>query len=242
MFEPDEITIDGGNSVLCSLSIIRLHMDVFVKLLQFTNSLKYLACSIPVPGPLEPVQSTNPRTRAEPVRIPYVLSPQSFMPALCCLSQTLTSLCIHSTGQLWDKYDGTRLDFSNFPILKELKASPLCFFSPRSCGFSRDGLYKLLPPSLEHLNVSLYINHYFKTGNLTGLQLFFGYDIGIFYSLNGRVNGMEVEKVGRAHFVAGELEEWEYRWISELAIYKEERLPSLVSVHLREAMRLVMSC
>lgn len=153
MFEPDKDKI-GRNSVLLSLSIPKLHIEVFDKLLQCTSSLRSLNCSIPIPGLLEPVQSTHRRTRAEPVRIPYVLSPQSFMPALTLLSQTLTSLSIHSTGQLWDKYDGTRLDFSNFPILKNFHVSPLCFFSPISLGFSRDGLYKLLPPSLEILKVS----------------------------------------------------------------------------------------
>lgn len=154
MFEPVCDAMHEGNSGLRSLTITRLHIDVFSKLLRYTSSLRYLAYAIPIPGLLELVQSTNLRTRANPVRIAYVLSPQSFMPALNLLSQSLTSLVIHSTGQVWDKYDGTRLDFSSFPILKELHVSPLCFFSPLSLGFSRDGLYKLLPPSLEQLTVS----------------------------------------------------------------------------------------
>lgn len=60
--------------------------------------------------------------------------------------------------------------------------------------------------------------------------------------MNGPVNGKGVEKTGRARFVAGELKEWEYRWILELAQYKKDRFPSLVFVSLREATRQVMSC
>lgn len=132
MFEPGKGAMDGENSVLRSLTITRLHTEAFGNLLQYTNSLRSLACAIPNPGPLEPAQSTHSRTRAELVRIPYGLSTQSFMPSLNLLSSTLISLHIHSTGQAWDNFASTRLDFSNSPVLKELKVSRLYFFCPIS--------------------------------------------------------------------------------------------------------------
>lgn len=76
---------------------------------------------------------------------------------------------------------------------------------------------------------------------LTNIQLSFGYDIGMFYSCNYPLEGVGVEKAGRARFVAGDLKEWEYGWISKLSQHKRERFPSLVTVSLQERTRQVMS-
>ncbi|CAG8977927.1 hypothetical protein HYALB_00001807 [Hymenoscyphus albidus] len=221
IFEPEDVTL-VGNSVLQSLLIGSLHIDVFLKLLSFTSSLTELVCPMPTPGPLKPIQSNIPRRRAEPIRIPYVLSPRNFMSPFRCLSRILTTLHLNSGG-IWGNFDGTRMDFSQFVALKKLGISSLCFFSPLPLGLSRDGFYKLLPPSLEELD------------------LFFQYDIGIFYSLCRPGDGFGVEKTGRARFVAGELRELEYRWILELAQYKRERLRFLDSVLILEGTRQVTS-
>ncbi|CAG8955965.1 hypothetical protein HYFRA_00008819 [Hymenoscyphus fraxineus] len=103
MFEPDDFKT-VGHSELRTLIIGKLHVDVFLRLIRFTNSLTVLSCCLPIPGPLKPIQSNIPRRRAEPIRIPYFLSPRDFMSAFRCLSRTLTTLNLNSGG-IWGNFD-----------------------------------------------------------------------------------------------------------------------------------------
>lgn len=57
--------------------------------------------------------------------------------------------------QEWQGHDGTGLDLSSFVALKNLTASALCFVPPLGREYARDGLYKILPKSLEMIHVSL---------------------------------------------------------------------------------------
>jgi hypothetical protein len=75
------------------------------------------------------------------------------MPASMGLARTLTELDLNIDRQQWLRYDRSRMDFSSFLVLNELTASALCFMCPTSMGVSRNGLYKLLPPSLKSFEV-----------------------------------------------------------------------------------------
>jgi hypothetical protein len=50
-------------------------------------------------------------------------------------------------------HDGARLDLGSFAVLKYLTATALRFISSFPSGILRDGLYKLLPRSLERMQV-----------------------------------------------------------------------------------------
>ena len=53
----------------------------------------------------------------------------------------------------WMDHDEARLDLGSFAVLRYLTATALCFVSSLPPGMSRDGFYKLLPRSLERMQV-----------------------------------------------------------------------------------------
>ncbi|KAG4440031.1 hypothetical protein IFR05_004481 [Cadophora sp. M221] len=119
--------------------------------------------------------------------------------------------------QHWQGHDGSRLDLSSFVKLKVLNIAALCIFAPLPLRIPREGLYKLLPYSLERLAVK------------------FCYEVGIFYSTIPGVG--QVEQQGLAKFRSEDLDKSSYRWILELAIFKDSSFPRLDSVYLYEAVR-----
>lgn len=82
------------------------------------------------------------------------LSPISILPTLAPISQTLVKLDLFTSGQEWSGHDGTRLDLTSFTKMRLLYASAELFVAPHVLGVSRDGLFKLLPPSLRNFRVS----------------------------------------------------------------------------------------
>lgn len=82
------------------------------------------------------------------------LSPISILPTLAPISQTLVKLDLSTYGQEWSGHDGTRLDLTSFTKMRHLCASAELLVAPHALGVSRDGLFKLLPPSLRNFRVS----------------------------------------------------------------------------------------
>jgi hypothetical protein len=71
---------------------------------------------------------------------------------------------------IWEtacNHDGTRLDLRGFAALKYLTAPALFFVSPVQLEVPREGLYKLLPRSLEKIQVSAIIILELTTENCT---------------------------------------------------------------------------
>ena len=76
------------------------------------------------------------------------------MPTLAPSMENFSSLELRDGSQQWFGHDGSRLDLSSFVALKYLSATASCFVAPLSLGDSRNGLYSLLPRSLEKLHIS----------------------------------------------------------------------------------------
>ncbi|KAE9363979.1 hypothetical protein N431DRAFT_564508, partial [Stipitochalara longipes BDJ] len=141
-------------------------------------------------------------------RILRTFSGALLTPVFAPVSQNLTHLEISQGCQEWLGHDGTRLDLSSFVALKHVTASALCFVPPLGLGYSRDGLYKLLPRSLERI------------------QLDFGFEIGVFYCMHSG----KLDKLGRRQFVSETMDPRSYNWITELAKHKSDHLQSLQEV------------
>jgi hypothetical protein len=117
-------------------------------LLRFSGSLKQHICSVPV---------RNEWINYMPSSMSSILrtfSPGRILPTLAPSEDTLTRLELRDGCQQWLGHDGSRLDLSSFVALKYLAATASCFVAPLSLGDSRNGLYSLLPSSLEKLHVS----------------------------------------------------------------------------------------
>jgi hypothetical protein len=76
------------------------------------------------------------------------------LPTLAPSADILARLELRDGCQQWLGHDGSRLDLSSFVALKYLAATASCFVVQLSLGVSRNGLYSLLPRSLEKLHVS----------------------------------------------------------------------------------------
>lgn len=84
----------------------------------------------------------------------WTFSPGRILPTLAPSAETLAMLELRDGCQQWLGHDGSRLDLSSFVALKYLSATASCFVAPLSLGDLRNGLYSLLPRSLEKLHIS----------------------------------------------------------------------------------------
>lgn len=106
--------------------------------------LKLLSCGLP----LKPDQLDFRHDDAT-----YEVSPASIQTMLGPVAKDLINLSLSAIGQNRLQYDGTLLDLSNFPSLKKLRISLSLFMSLDTPAAS--GVYRLLPKSLEGLQVSI---------------------------------------------------------------------------------------
>ncbi|KAL9046053.1 MAG: hypothetical protein Q9214_001017 [Letrouitia sp. 1 TL-2023] len=77
------------------------------------------------------------------------LSPAAVSRTFGPIKSTLRELQLTSGGMFWPSHDQTRLDVSDFVALRVLQVPCNCLFPPES--ESRNGVYKLLPKSLQTL-------------------------------------------------------------------------------------------
>ncbi|KAF2672280.1 hypothetical protein BT63DRAFT_422769, partial [Microthyrium microscopicum] len=132
----------------CSVESLELEshisLDAFHNLLKPLKSLASLTCTVPgTPGP---------RTRPA---MTDVLSPRQIATSLESTTLTLKELKLSGPLQYWPRTDGTRLNLTSFKLLKRVDVPHFLFFNSPGPSPDRDGLYKLLPPSVEHIEVFL---------------------------------------------------------------------------------------
>lgn len=83
------------------------------------------------------------------------LSPAGIARALEPVRDSLVRLHLGDNAHTqWAGHDGSRMDLSQFGQLKTLRVESPCFFRDRVPDASRNGVYALLPPALEELDVS----------------------------------------------------------------------------------------
>lgn len=124
-------------------------LPLFENIVSRSQNLKTLETNLPF---LPPVVKTD---ISHEIIIENTFSALRLQTILLHAADTLTSLNLHSQGQLWRQHDGTRLDLSNFTTLKSITLSAMCMCAPLSRDISRDGLFKLLPRSVEKFTVRL---------------------------------------------------------------------------------------
>lgn len=142
-FQPERKT--SRLSTLYFGGIVHVPEDELSRLLQRTPSLKKLRCAIPGPKAYtEPPQLfTHGRAMSAVAK--------SLEPIQHCLNHLVIR---QGRNTDWASYDDSRLDLSQFKSLTTLEAPAECFFRARKADPSRNGVYALLPPTLEELDVS----------------------------------------------------------------------------------------
>lgn len=78
--------------------------------------------------------------------------PSRILPILSFVKKTLVSFQSDGYSDSFS-HDGTRLDLSGFVALKNLDICSFCLLPPIGKGYNREGLYSLLPKTLEMLTV-----------------------------------------------------------------------------------------
>ncbi|CZR65780.1 uncharacterized protein PAC_15680 [Phialocephala subalpina] len=127
----------------------QIRSQTLSKILSSANSLQTLSCTAPLHGTI-----TKSMLAGE-ISIAAKFSPEKILRCLMLVSRTLVNLGMHTNGQEWAGHDETRLNLSEFTALRSISASAEIFLPPLLLGISRDGLYRLLPPSLRNLKVSV---------------------------------------------------------------------------------------
>jgi hypothetical protein len=133
------------------LGEICLPKNTLRSLLQMAKQLKTLECGVPNS---EQLPVTNRKKYLQ-----INLSPAEILSAITPVYRTLTTLALCDVYQGYQGYqfihDGSRLDLSGFLALKAIKIPSNLLFQTPEAHPSRDGIYKLLPRSLEWIKVSL---------------------------------------------------------------------------------------
>jgi hypothetical protein len=128
------------------LGEICLPKNTLRSLLEMTKELKMLECGVPNG---EQLQVANRRGY-----IQNNLSPAEILSAILPVQQTLRKLVLCDVYQnYWPIHDGSRLDLSGFTALKTIKVPSNLLFQAAEADPSRDGVYRLLPRSLEWIKV-----------------------------------------------------------------------------------------
>jgi len=172
--------------------------DAFDHILFPMHSLKSLSCTVPGAKGLRSYHTVLEK-----------MSPLRIIKSLQHLESTLVKLKLNGENQDWGNHDGTRLDLSSFKALKLLIVSHFLLFESCGPGPSREGVYLLLPFSLESLTV------------------YFDFASGFLYN-----SEQEYDR-----FSAGIVPETAYSWLTELGLHKASSLPNLNEVFIQEAMR-----
>ena len=142
---------DSHSSRLINLSLGMFHPPPLIlrKFLELAPTLKSLSCFVSGDGYSE-------------LDVPYEReimgphSPANIVRTLLPVQQSLTHLHLDDgTHTLWLYGDSSHMDLSLFRSLTTLRAPAKCFFKAQDPNESRNGVYSLLPPSLEGLDVSI---------------------------------------------------------------------------------------
>ncbi|KAE8443369.1 hypothetical protein EG329_001927 [Mollisiaceae sp. DMI_Dod_QoI] len=132
-------------------------------------------------------------------------SPAHYGKALSMVRFSLIRLHIH--GKFIHRHDGSHLDLCHFSKLRHVSAPSVLFFEPGRLNVSRDGFFRLLPRSLESLEITFPESSWI-------FKFQYGDDVDEEAMLLTRDN-----------------------WILELAWNKRMYFPSLSEVTLREAVK-----
>ena len=134
-----------------SFGLFHPHPKILLEILRLSPNLRELCCWIPGDDGHEGhwrgvrVYIVTMISVLSPARIPVLLEP---------IQHSLRSLNLGEATQTeWPHHDGSRMDMSSFSCLKVLKTVAKCMFSAKSPDDGRKGVYRLLPPTLEELDV-----------------------------------------------------------------------------------------
>lgn len=136
------------NTVLQSLKVIQhdagdgVDIPALKTIIAHCKNLKVLHCPL----------TLDPRTEQ------YTLSPSRILPTIIPVFATLVTLNLYDllldSKWGWERHDGNRLDLSVFTALRSLVTDSRLLLPPVHDLSPREGLYTLLPSSLEYLSVS----------------------------------------------------------------------------------------
>ena len=199
-----------GTTSLLGLEITTVHLpeEVLTEIVRLPKSLSSL--SIKTPGLQKPSYTFGGLDFANKAKMARLLSPSKITNAIQPVQTTLTSLYISENSHTsWPNHDRTRLDLSSFTALQLLSVpSHLIFPQKLPRPPSRNGLYRLLPPSLHELSIT------------------FEYDHCVLY------NGDQSWKA--FHNRGEDVDEERYAWLLEIAEYKENATPGLKKIAMWE--------
>lgn len=147
-----DIHSTGANKVLWSLDfgdLAPVCCRALKTILSHCTNLRVLKCCVPI---------LTKEHDAKPWKIYltafYKMSPSKILHTLMPVSATLTNLHLYGHNQKFCSHDGSRLDLSMFTSLKELAIFSLFLLPPGKKHSLRDGLYELLPETINNLRVS----------------------------------------------------------------------------------------
>ena len=142
-----------------NLGIFRIPLPVLHSILKHAPHLRRLAATLPGRGNPDDVRAPLDARRLCPAAIARALDP---------VRHTLQELSLINDRHEWAGSDGTRADFSAFKQLRKMRVAPGLWFSwgayaqavsPKLdqgfcwCKEVREGVWKMLPRSLEELEV-----------------------------------------------------------------------------------------
>lgn len=140
----------SANSSLTSLDLLGgtlwcIEPRTLRAMLSHCPSLRVLRCQIPMIAHLDSCQEQTSCVE-RPV------SPRELITVLEPVRHTLQDVSLLNRRHTVP-YDGSCMDFSGFAALRKLEITSCCLMPPGAPCEERDGLYKLLPRSLERLKV-----------------------------------------------------------------------------------------
>ena len=100
-----------------------------------------------------PGRTTHIYNGSPGVQMLDAFSPKSMRAMLQPVRATLRTLALQADAMLWPSHDGSILDLGHFVSLKNVKLSSLFLFRFGSSARDRNGVWRLLPPSIEKLSV-----------------------------------------------------------------------------------------
>jgi len=139
-------------SMLTSLDILggslwRMEPTTLSSILSCCSTLRSLRCQVPMD-----THSTSSAQQSSRVNTP--VSPRDLTKVFKLVHATLKKLSLLNLRHRVP-YDGSHLDLSEFASLTDLEITSCCLLPPGAPCDERNSLYKLLPASLQRLNVSV---------------------------------------------------------------------------------------
>ena len=189
-------------------TVIHISQDILVEILRLPKCVRHLV--IKTPGSQNPSYGFSGLDFAGRVNMATPLSPSRIGVSIQAVRNTLISLRIlEDSCTSWPGHDGTRLDLTSFTALQTLSVPSHLLFPGKSPNHpSRNGLYKLLGPSIREIHITFDYDHY------------------LLY------NGDEDWKA--FHNRGEDVDEARYEWMVELAEHKANATSDLIWIKIRE--------